>query len=201
MIFQGKRAMLRILLVHPGSTDFDEQGRIKGTLDVPLNANGASQVARTVDELMGTKIDLIYASPCVAAKQTATVLGADHDVKVKVIEKLQNLDHGLWHGKRIEEVKKAQPRIYKQGQDRPETVVPPHGEPLEAAQKRVHTFLGKLLKRHNKGVVAIVLPDPILSLARSYLQDVKLGNLWKSECDQGGWEVIDMRDRSLESTA
>ena len=29
--------MVRIVLIRPGSTDFDEQGRITGTLDIPLN--------------------------------------------------------------------------------------------------------------------------------------------------------------------
>ena len=43
--------MLRIVLVQPGSTDFDDQGRIKGSLDIPLSANGTGQVARMVAEL------------------------------------------------------------------------------------------------------------------------------------------------------
>jgi len=29
--------MLKIVLIRPGSTDLNEQGRIKGTLDVPLS--------------------------------------------------------------------------------------------------------------------------------------------------------------------
>ena len=43
----GDKAMLKILLIRPGVTDFDEQGRIKGTLDIPLNENGTAQVAQT----------------------------------------------------------------------------------------------------------------------------------------------------------
>ena len=30
--------MLRIVLIRPGSTDYVDQGRIQGTLDIPLNA-------------------------------------------------------------------------------------------------------------------------------------------------------------------
>ena len=52
--------MLKIILIRPGSTDFDEQGRITGTLDVPLNDCGNDQVARTIDELTDHEIQAIY---------------------------------------------------------------------------------------------------------------------------------------------
>ena len=51
--------MPRILLVRPGSTDFDEQGRIKGTLDIPLSEAGSLQVTRIVQELRETNIDQV----------------------------------------------------------------------------------------------------------------------------------------------
>ena len=60
-------AMLRIVLVQPGATDFDEQGRIKGSLDIPLNRNGSSQVDRTVLELASVELDAIYVSPSESA--------------------------------------------------------------------------------------------------------------------------------------
>lgn len=44
----GFRNHLWHALSHPsGSTDFDEQGRIKGTLGIPLNERGAGQAAQT----------------------------------------------------------------------------------------------------------------------------------------------------------
>ncbi len=42
--------MLTVILIRPGSTDFDEQGRIQGTLDVPLNEQGAAEVGRLAEE-------------------------------------------------------------------------------------------------------------------------------------------------------
>ena len=67
-------AMLRIVLVQPGATDFDEQGRIKGSLDIPLSRNGSNQVDRTVLELESVELDAIYVSPCESALQTAAAL-------------------------------------------------------------------------------------------------------------------------------
>jgi broad specificity phosphatase PhoE len=184
--------MTRILLIRPGSTDFDDQGRIKGTLDMPLNGNGTSQVAQAVTELNGMSLDCIYASPCQSAQQTASALAAGRGVKVKVLEKLGNMDHGLWHGKLIEEVKQKQPKVYRQGQDNPESLCPPGGEALSMAKERVSAQLEKLIKRHRQGVVALVAPEPLATIVRCVLQHRHLGDLWKSERDVGNWELIDV---------
>ena len=45
--------MLQIVLIRPGCTDFEEQGRIQGTLDIPLNEQGRQQVERMTAELAG----------------------------------------------------------------------------------------------------------------------------------------------------
>jgi len=182
--------MLKILLIRPGVTDFDEQGRIKGTLDIPLNDHGTAQVARTIDELVGEKIDAIYISPCQCCQQTADLLAKSRDMKAKSLKGLKNLNHGLWHGKRIEEVKQQQPKVYRQWQEHPETVCPPEGEPLSEVKQRVGTALAKLIKKHKDGVVALVVPEPLTSVILSQLNESKLGDLWQAECRGGGWEAF-----------
>ena len=42
---------LRVLIVRPGATELDEQGRIAGSLDVPLSETGEQQVAVVAGEL------------------------------------------------------------------------------------------------------------------------------------------------------
>ena len=41
----------RVLLVRPGATDFDDQGRIKGTLDMPMSERGRQQVNSLAEQL------------------------------------------------------------------------------------------------------------------------------------------------------
>jgi probable phosphoglycerate mutase len=184
--------MLRIVLLRPGSTDFDEQGRIQGTLDVPLNANGAEQVAHSVGELSNVEIDAVYSAPGQAARQTAQLLAADHELRVRVIDKLQNLNQGLWHGKLIEELKKNQPRVYKQWQENPQAVCPPQGETCASALRRVGEALDKLIRKHPAGVIALVAPEPVASLIRSSLTQQEVGDLWKAERECGGWELLNI---------
>jgi len=187
--------MVKILLVRAGSTDFDEQGRIKGTLDIPLSETGQGQVGRLISELHGTTIDHLYASPCRSAQQTAESLALDHHVKIKTLDELQNLDHGLWHGKLIDEVRLSQPKVFRQLQDHPETVCPPQGEPVGTALERVRVLVSRLLRKHRSGTVAIVAPEPIASFVRAALGDAELGDLWKAECEVGGWQMIDIPEK------
>jgi phosphoserine phosphatase len=186
--------MLKIFVVQPGATDFDEQRRIKGSLDLPLNENGLNQVARAVDELANAQIDHVYSAPGQSARQTAEALAKSRRLKAVVMDNLQNLNHGLWHGKLIDEVKRQQPRVYRMWQDSPENVCPPEGETWGEARERVTAALKKIFKKHRDGVVAIVVAEPLATLVRSLIRqggDLP-GDLWKAECDCGRWELIEM---------
>lgn len=192
---QKNGKMLRIVLIRPGETDFDEQGRIKGTLDIPLNERGGLQVDRTADDLEDIHIERIYCSPCLSAEETAKRLSAELGIKVKTLDNLANLDHGLWQGKLISEVKQTQPKVYRRWQDSPETVCPPNGETVSAARDRVRKSLKKLLRRHRSGVVALVVPEPLASMVRSLLEQSELGDMWQAERDDGHWQLIDVEPR------
>ena len=183
--------MFKIVLIRPGSTDFDEQGRVKGTLDVPLNATGNEQVAQTICETDGLKIRAVYCSPCQCSLQTAEAIATSRELKPKKLANLKNLDHGLWHGKLIAEVKQRQPKVYRQWQDHPESVCPPGGETVAAIQCRFESALAKLRKKHKDETIAIVTPEPLASIVRSSLNETELGDLWKVECDSGGWEIFE----------
>lgn len=184
-------AMLRIILIRPGSTEFDDQGRIKGNLDIPLSPSGSNQVARTVQELAATELDAVYASPGSAAGVTAEAIAEPRNLRVKRLEKLDNLNRGLWHGKLIEEVRRSQPKVYRQWQEHPETVCPPQGEDFASAEQRVQEVVEKLLRKHKDGTIALVVPEPLASLVARQLRQGDLGDLWKAECQCGCWEIID----------
>jgi broad specificity phosphatase PhoE len=184
--------MVRVVLIRPGTTDFDEQKRIKGTLDIPLNESGNQQIQRTAGELSNLSIEVVFAAPCRAAEETAQLLSQSLRVRTKTIPDLRNLDPGLWQGKRIDEVKSMQRKVYRQWQEQPETVCPPDGEMLAEARQRMQLAIDKLLRKHRSGAVALVVPEPLASLTRSYLDHSDLGDLWEAENTCGQWEMIDV---------
>lgn len=185
--------MLQIVLIRAGATEFDQQGRIQGTLDIPLCEDGRLAVASMVDELRALPIEAIYCSPAQPAVQTAEALSHALDVKTKTLDKLQNIDHGLWQGLLIADVKTKQPKVYRQWQEQPETVCPPQGESVAAAKQRVQPVLAKLIKKHKADtMIALVVPLPLSCVVRHLLRNDELGDLWK--CPNGSplWELIEV---------
>lgn len=181
--------MLQIVLIRPGSTDYDHQGRIQGNLDIPLNDQGREEVQRAVEPLQAQNMQIIYTAPGEAAEQSAQILAKGLGLKVKRLDSLHNLDHGLWQGLLIDDVKTKQPKIFRQWQERPENICPPGGEMLDSARERVKQALTKLGKKHKSGVIGLVMPEPLASLVRCQLRDDVPCDFWKpTPC--GTWEVI-----------
>jgi probable phosphoglycerate mutase len=184
--------MLRIVLVRPGATDYDGEQRIQGALDIPLNRQGLMETARVVDQLRDKRIEMIYAAPCKSAVESAEILAKDLDVRLKKLERMQNLNLGLWQGMQVSEVRHKQPKVYRQWQEQPENVCPPDGEMIEQAEQRIRAAMNKLIKRHKDGVIALVIPEPLASLVRRHFKNDDLGDLWKALSSHGCWEVLDL---------
>jgi broad specificity phosphatase PhoE len=185
--------MVQLLLIRPGATEYDQQGRVQGTLNIPLCEDGRQEVEAMVEELRGQPIAAIYSSPCQSAEQTAESLGQALDLKVKTIDKFENLDHGLWQGMLVSDVKAKQPKVYRQWQEQPETVCPPQGETLSAAKQRVSSALTKLLKKHKAdSVIAVVVPEPLTSVIRNVVRQDAWGDLWQSAAGAPHWQLIEV---------
>jgi hypothetical protein len=46
------------------------------------------------------------------------------------------------------------------------------------------------LKRHKEGMIALVVPEPLLSLARRFITHGELGDLWKAPSGHGRFEIL-----------
>jgi probable phosphoglycerate mutase len=185
--------MFQILLIRPGTTEYDQQGRVQGTLDIPLCEDGRQEVAAMIGQLRQQPITAVYSSPNQSAQQTAEALAATLDLKVKTIDKFENLDHGLWQGMLVSDVKAKQPKVYRQWQEQPETVCPPQGETLSDAKERVQGALAKLMKKHKaEGLLALVVPEPLASVVRKVLRHDNWGDLWHCSDAAAKWELIDV---------
>ncbi|MCA9132678.1 MAG: histidine phosphatase family protein [Planctomycetales bacterium] len=182
--------MLEVLLIRPGSTTFDAEGRIKGSLDIPLSRVGETQAEELSKSLAGVKLDCLYVAPSESALKSAEQIAERNFCKQKVLECLRNLDHGLWQGKLVSEVRRLQPKVYRQFQEHPRDVCPPQGETVQAALDRIKVMVEKLKKRHNGGRIGLIVPQPMASIVRFALVGGTIGDLWQSELDFGTFETI-----------
>ncbi len=184
--------MIQIVLIRPGSTDYVEQGRIQGTLDIPLSAAGNARVQQLGAELKQFEISLVYTAPCQAAWQTGSAIAQAVGAKVKKVDSLVNLDHGLWQGMEIEEIRRKHPKVFRQWHEQPENICPPEGEMVCDARQRVKTALSKLLRKQKAGTIGLVVPEPLDQLVRSYLTDSPVCDLSKQGEGCGSWELLQL---------
>jgi broad specificity phosphatase PhoE len=183
--------MVQIVLIRPGATEYDLQGRIQGTLDIPLSEQGRDEVRQTANQIKNRSIAALYSAPGGAATESAHILADALGIKAKTVEALRNLNQGLWQGMLVDEVKQKQPKVYRQWQEQPENVCPPDGEMISDAQERVDESLERLLKKHRSGAIGIVVPEPLASIVAHRLTGGELADLWKTRngCDCQEFDV------------
>jgi len=184
--------MLQIVLIRPGSTDYDQQERIQGALDVPLNEQGRREVEQVIEQLGSNGIETIHAPAHQPAHETGRAIAKALGIKFKKLDKMRNLNLGLWQGMLVKDVRYKQPKVYRQWQENPGSVCPPEGEMLSEAEQRVRHGISKLLKRRKEGTIGLVLPEPLASIARHLVQHDELGDLWKKTNGHGHWEILEV---------
>ncbi|GAB6164436.1 histidine phosphatase family protein [Thermostilla marina] len=188
--------MARLWIIRPGATDYEEQGRLRGRLDIPLSEGGRAEVLAMLERMKqeSSVPKALYYSPCRPAVETAELLGEALSLKPRALPALQNFNYGLWQGMLIDEVKTKQPKVYRQWQDQPEITCPPEGEMLDDARGRLREALARIAKKHhrNDDDVALIVPEPLATLVHQMLAGDELGDLWKSETRHGSYEILDV---------
>lgn len=170
-----------LIVIRAGATDYDETGRIRGTLALPLSSTGAAEARLAARLLAARSPDALYASTDACARETARAVGAACGLRPRRILNLANLDQGLWQGMLVDEIRDKQPRLYRQWQDNPWAVAPPEGELLEEACLRVEAALDTLVRRHPAGRIALVVPQPLDRIVRWIVSGESMGDLWGGE--------------------
>src|ERR1700677_422181 len=111
-----------VVLIRPGCTDFDEQNRIQGVLDLPLNHRGHAQVLGLVAQLQGVSLDVVFTAPSEPARSTALAICEQSRTSLKEVDGFHNLHHGLRQGLQVGDIRRKSPKVFKQWQEWPETV-------------------------------------------------------------------------------
>ncbi|MDG2391637.1 MAG: histidine phosphatase family protein [Planctomycetaceae bacterium] len=163
--------MFSLTLIRPGSTEFDEQHRIQGALDLPLSSEGEHEIDAAIESLQERGIQVIYTSPNEPALSTAQRIGKALSIRVKELEGLSNCNLGLWQGLTIEEIKRKYPKVYKQWKESPDRVKPPQGEDEVDALSRAMKALAKPLKRAIP--FGVVVCEPLATFLACSLKQCK----------------------------
>ena len=88
-----------IFIVRHGETVFNVEDRFQGVADSPLTENGLAQAYRLADFFLGTRINVVVASPLARAQITAEILSAKLKLSCKTDDILREMCYGRWEGR------------------------------------------------------------------------------------------------------
>jgi broad specificity phosphatase PhoE len=190
-----------VVLIRPGCTDFDEQNRIQGVLDLPLNHRGHAQVLGLVAQLQGVSLDVVFTAPSEPARSTALAICEQCRTSLKEVDDFRNLDHGLWQGLQVDDIRRKYPKVFKQWQESPETVTLPEGETVAEAVERIRRGLRKCLKR--KRTIGIVASEPLATMIGCVLRGERPGlpDACERRCGRPTIERISLATAEVPETA
>ena len=86
--------MGRLILARSGMTEYDEDERIAGSLDMPLSTKGIAEAEDLARDLKSFEVEAVYAAAGEASLATAQLIAEEHDLKVKQLPELRNQNFG-----------------------------------------------------------------------------------------------------------
>ncbi len=146
---------MEFYLVRHGETDWNQQGRIQGWLDVGLNEKGRVQARKVGERLPDRKFD-VFTSPLRRASETSDeIVGTiDAGIREQIME-FRELNQGYWNGLRSEWVRENDRTRYETWLAEPHTRTPPGGESIKDVRNRVRKGLNDIATRAENSVLVV----------------------------------------------
>lgn len=146
----------RVFLIRHGATTLSAEDRFAGATDVELSDEGRRQARCLGERLAREKLAAVYASPMRRTVETATLVGAPHDLRPVTDPGLREIDHGRWEGLTRKEVEARFHEEYASWNEDPFTFAPEGGESGVSVMARALPVVRAIVKRHPHDCVAIV---------------------------------------------
>jgi probable phosphoglycerate mutase len=144
-----------IYYIRHGETEWNAEGRLQGTQDIPLNDLGRKQAAHAGDILAGlfardgrSEASLAFvASPLGRARSTMELVRATLRLPpddYAVDDRLREIGYGDWEGSTLAQMQASDPEVFARRQADKWTVPPPGGESYASVQARVSDWYNQL---------------------------------------------------------
>jgi broad specificity phosphatase PhoE len=175
---------MKIYLVRHGQTSWNQEERLQGLRDVPLNQTGVRQSRRLAEWYRKTGVRRIVSSPLVRARCTAQILGERTACPRYTDDRLREIDHGAWSGLRLKAIQDRFPDQFAAWSFLPEKLRMSSGENLVAVYRRCTQALLDLIKQNpdddvmvvSHGVVNALLLCAAIGVGPSRIRDYSLHN-------------------------
>jgi len=124
---------MRVLIIRHGQTDWNKQGLLQGTKDIPLNELGIEQARSAKESLANEHIDVVFCSPLIRTRQTCDIVLEGRDIPVIYDERIRERGFGAAEGMLVKDIDFA--ATWLPGQ-------PPMYEGMETFEMLLERFAG-----------------------------------------------------------
>lgn len=161
---------MHLLLIRHGETDWNNERRIQGNTDTPLNANGIAQAKQLAARIAGEKIDALYASPLARARVTAEIIAEKSGVALILDDRLKEKGLGDLEGLTVDEFEVRYPELHRGWISSVDHFPLPGEESPAQLRERIVAFIDDLRARHTNGArVGVVTHGGTISMFVSTL--------------------------------
>lgn len=187
----------KIYLGRHCKTDWNLEGRLIGTTDLPLCDVGWAEAKDTLPIVEKYKFDRIVSSPLKRARQTSQYYADNLKIPLDVHRDLRELDHGDWNGQKYEDLLNDQSTRFREWFIGGNTSIPiPNGpETLEEVQARIRKTIREIALKYPGEKVLVIMHKHIRSLLTCYLLGESLSNFRKNINE--AVEPIELSDEDL----
>ena len=88
----------RLYIIRHGRTDWNDQQRLQGQTDIPLNEEGRRMAEAAAKEYAGIPFDVCFCSPLERASETAQILLKGRNVPIRYDDRLKEVSFGVYEG-------------------------------------------------------------------------------------------------------
>jgi broad specificity phosphatase PhoE len=145
-----------IFYIRHGETQWNAEGRLQGTRDIPINDLGRKQAAAAGGILAdlfardgrSEKSLAFVASPLGRARSTMELVRGTLKLPpgdYAIDDRLREIGYGKWEGSTLAEMQASDPALFARRQAEKWTVAPPGGESYVAVQARVSDWYHQLV--------------------------------------------------------
>jgi broad specificity phosphatase PhoE len=148
--------MTEIHIFRHGETEWNLEHRAQGSLDSKLTALGRMQAKDARVKIMNVSFDVAFTSTSERAFQTAEILLADQPTPIHPLDKLKEIDMGIWEGMTYEEIQQRYPDEYHNFWNKPSCYKPLGGERFQELEQRAVTALDEITAEHSGKTILLI---------------------------------------------
>ena len=148
--------MTTVYFVRHGTTDSNANGRFQGSTNNPLGEMGLRQAEALGECFRDKKLDAVYCSPLIRARQTAEGVCRYQRCTPQPVDGLREVDGGVLEDHTNEDNERRFPGSMTTLRTDPAHFTPPEGETGRQVWERMCATVQELVRRHPDGTIAIV---------------------------------------------